>query len=298
LITTLIGFALFMAAAESQAPVERTMADIRFLTTAIEAYSTDYDGMYAQPDWPHEGNVADLDKQLGGYYQGTYPKRPTPHLDPWGHPYRFVISDSRAQYAIYSLGTSGKADSAATEFLSRLRHDRISDADLTRQRASANIVVASAMLVFAPGDVLREMAKARKESQPTLFHQEAGTPEHRGGRDVELLASAIETYLATHDGLPMEYRGRLIDAAALRSLLHSPFAELPLSWIDPWKRPYRIAISPSGFRTAIFTRGEHDALSAEDEAVVKRMLSGAPIANATTFGEALMITSLVPRVAE
>ncbi len=271
--------------------MERVWSDLRSLTLYFEGYSTDHDA-YAGPDWPREGAITDLDQRLGPAYEGSYPRATPPRIDPWGHPYRFVISNSRKQYALYSLGPSGKADPAATRFLERLRRDQIGDADLTRERGSANIVVASGMLVFAPADVLQVLVKARAEHPRFMIHREAGA-----SRDVELLAMAVELYLSTHDGLPKELRGKIIDASALRSSLHSPIVELELSWIDPWKRPYKIAISPSGLRSAVYTLGEHNALSAEDQAMVQHALHGT-LSTGTSYGSALMTTSLVPHVSE
>jgi type II secretory pathway pseudopilin PulG len=286
------------SAASADDKSQRAWDDLRWLMTTLEAFSTDNDGLYAPLDAPREGALADLDRVLAPYYAGTYPKKPTPYADPWGHPYRFVISDSRRLYALYSLGPAGKLEPPADAFLKRLRNDRIDEAELTKERISQNVVVASGMLVFALREVLQNLQKARAESAPHLIHRQGDTPEHVSERDVEMLATAIEAYLATHDALPKELRGHRVEAASLRPVLVTPVPGHDLAFTDPWKRPYAIAISPSGLRAAVYTRGENNSLAPENEAMVQQLLRGELTSTAMTYGEAMMITSLVPKAAQ
>lgn len=186
-------------------------------------------------------------------------------------------------------------EAAAKEFLDSLRHDRITEQELTIERASANIVLVSGMLVFAPPAELERLRNARAESGPTVIHREGGTPDHLAARDVEILAVAIETYLADHDALPQETRGRRVNADALKETLRTPVAGLLLSFVDPWQQAYQIAVSPSGLRAAVYTRGEHDALSAENEATVQQVLRGELTSAATMYGESLMVTGVIPK---
>ena len=262
------------------------MKDLRSLTTALEAYGMDHDGNYAPLDGRHAGIVAELDHEL----EGIYPHVETNHPDPWGHPYRFIVSDSRHAYAMYSLGPNGKLEPPVEAFLARLRKDTVSENELIEQHASSNIVFASGMLVFAPWRVFSEMRRARDKQQPVITN----SPGRKSDRDLQILATAIEDYLKHHDGLPQQFRGKRMDAAALIPILTAPsgyrFAE-----IDPWKHPYEIAISPSGRRTAIFTRGEKNMIPPDHEALIARLLRGEIADIATTYDVDLIITSLVPK---
>jgi Type II secretion system (T2SS), protein G len=146
-------------AAQKTAP-ERAWDDLRWLMTALEAYSTDNDSLYAPAGAAHEGKVSDLDQQLELYYANTFPKKAAaPRVDPWGREYRFVISDTRKSYALYSLGAKGKLDDASASFLKRLKNDQVSPEELEKARPSSNIV-ASGGLVLAPEEVLQGIKPA------------------------------------------------------------------------------------------------------------------------------------------
>jgi hypothetical protein len=266
--------------------LERAMKDLRSLTTSFEAYSMDNDGFYMPLHGPRDGVVADLDAMLAE----MFPRVETSHPDPWGHPYRFLVSDSRRAYAMVSLGPNGKLERAVEVFLARLRKDAISEQDLTQQHPSSNIVFASGMLLFAPAQVFAEMARMRAQHAPVI----TSTPGRESDRDLQILASAIEAYLLDHDGLPQGFRGKRIDAEALVPILMAP-AGYQFAAIDPWKRPYGIAISPSGRRTAVFTRGEQDAITPEHEALIQRMLRNEVTDTATTYDVDMIITALVPK---
>jgi len=85
---------------------KRTMADIRTISTAIEAYETDH------PDWkpPRRGYLAaDLASMLQPSYVKVLPKK-----DGWDRPFHVALwtVDGGASYRIWSLGRDGKRDAA------------------------------------------------------------------------------------------------------------------------------------------------------------------------------------------
>jgi hypothetical protein len=153
-------------ATEKSAP-ERAWDDLRWLTTALEAYSTDNDSLYAPTGFAREGGVSDLEKQLEWYYANTFPRKSAPPLvDPWGHEYRFVLSDSGRSYALYSLGADGKLDAAAETFLKRLKRDQVTAEELQKSLPSSNVVVSGA-LILAPAELLRSVqAASKKQGSP------------------------------------------------------------------------------------------------------------------------------------
>jgi hypothetical protein len=140
----------------ARTPPERAWDDLRWLMTALEAYSTDNDFHFAPADGPRQGLVSDLNKQLEWYYANTYPKRSAPpSVDPWGREYRFVISDARTLYALYSVGPDGKLNAAEAQFLERLKKDDVKDDELKEPHTSRNVIVTSGGVTFAPPEVLR-----------------------------------------------------------------------------------------------------------------------------------------------
>jgi hypothetical protein len=149
--------------AQEKKPLSREQLawdDVRYLMTALEAYSTDHDDVYAPADGPREGNVAELDEQLKWYYANTYPKKAAPpHSDPWGRPYRFVISRSGKDYALYTLGAAGKLEPAPAALLERVRNDELTDADRKNLATSKNLVAAAGHLAFAPPEVADTLAE-------------------------------------------------------------------------------------------------------------------------------------------
>ena len=138
---------------------EHAWDDLRWLMTSFEAYASDNEWFYAPADGRRTGDVSELDKLLAWYYANTYPKRGAPpRVDPWGHPYRFVISDTRKQYAFYSLGSDAKLGEAEEAFLKNLKGDRLSEADLKQRHVSRSVIVGSGTFFFAPSEVLRMLA--------------------------------------------------------------------------------------------------------------------------------------------
>lgn len=135
---------------------ERAWDDLRWLMTALEAYAIDNDSTYAQAAGPREGSVADLERQLEWYYGNTYPRRNgTPHVDPWGRPYRFVFSRSGRHYALYSLGGGGKLGVGEEEFLKGVRGGQIAEGAGEGPQVSHSVVVAMGSLRFAPTEALK-----------------------------------------------------------------------------------------------------------------------------------------------
>ncbi len=268
--------------------VDSAMHDLRTVLTALEAYSIDNDGLYAAPGARLEGTTADLDALLAPTYIAN-----VPHVDPWGHPYRFLVSGSRRGYALYCLGPSGQLDSAARTFLDRLRTDTVSEGALTVQQPSQNLVFASGMLVFAPPAVLQSIKRASSERSP-LISERVDTDTHRSQHDIEVLAVAIEAHLAHHDTLPKEAWGTRVSASVLASTLTPP-SGYALAFTDPWGRPYEIAVSPSGRRAAVYSRGKENSLSSENDSLINQTLRGTLTNTATTYAVNLVITSLISR---
>jgi type II secretory pathway pseudopilin PulG len=146
------------SAATTKSEAERAWDDLRWLMTALEAYSTDNDFCFQPVGGPRDGIVSDLSKQLEWYYANTYPHKTSPPIvDPWGREYRYVISNTRKLYALYSLGPKGKLDAIAKRFLQRLRNDDVTEDELRERRTSRNIIVGAGMFMFAPDEVLRTL---------------------------------------------------------------------------------------------------------------------------------------------
>lgn len=153
LITCLVA----SAQKQDKSPGQLAWDDLRWLATALEAYSTDNESLYGPPDGPQDGVIRDLDQQLNWYYDNTAPAKPRPAIDPWGHPYRFAISKSRKAYALYSSGPDGRLDARAAEMIDRLKRDAVTADDLAKPQVSASVVVISGTIAFAPEDVLKQL---------------------------------------------------------------------------------------------------------------------------------------------
>jgi hypothetical protein len=76
-------------------PWEQTMADIRSIATAAEAWAIDNEDKY-----PPAQTWEELRKQLEPTYIKTLPQK-----DAWGNEYAFVISEDRKHYRIISAGS-------------------------------------------------------------------------------------------------------------------------------------------------------------------------------------------------
>jgi hypothetical protein len=281
---------IFAAPAKEQAKdrVEAASADLRQLITALEAYSTDIDFLYAQADAKREGTAADLESTLVPIYLKSIPK-----VDPWGHPYRYVISDSRRSYVFYSAGPSGVLETNVKGWIERLRHDQLDESEFAQSQPSTNLVYANGAFRFLPATALGEIKSARR-SEPQIFSTETDTPPHQVSHDLEVLEQGIEFYLRGHDSLPEEFTGKTVAASKVIPLL-PVFRDFPYVAVDPWKHDYQIAVSPSGRRTAIFTRGEDNTLSAENDRYIREILDGTLNSTATIFSLNLMVSPLVQR---
>lgn len=90
---------------------KRTMADMRSVSTAVEAYGTDNNG------YP---NVASLD-ELRPLLTPKYMKA-IPSVDGWGHPFRYAcVEEQEGRCTAYVVGSGGKdgnfAHDTAKEYL-------------------------------------------------------------------------------------------------------------------------------------------------------------------------------------
>ena len=84
---------------EHRRPWRRTVADMRALSTAIEAYQTDQ----TDETYPAASDLAGLKAQL----KGITMSQKFPEKDMWGHPYEYVVSPDRHHYRIVSAGADG-----------------------------------------------------------------------------------------------------------------------------------------------------------------------------------------------
>lgn len=76
---------------------KRSMADMRNIATAVEAYATD------RNEYPRAGSVAELGPALVPKYLATVPE-----LDGWGTPLRYECWERDGQCAGYAIGSAGK----------------------------------------------------------------------------------------------------------------------------------------------------------------------------------------------
>ena len=98
---------------------KRTMADMRTIATALEAYAVDNNvypsaacpaGTFTGPAQPlTEGSLKvllkdDTDPQAGGYMNKI------PWNDGWGHPYHYATDTPKQQYVLISTGRDGVPD--------------------------------------------------------------------------------------------------------------------------------------------------------------------------------------------
>lgn len=153
----------YVSAGSASAPTQKNATeiawdDLRWLATALEAYASDNDWLYAPTDGKLAGTVSDLDRVLEWYFANTFPKRSAPpRIDPWGRPYRFVVSEARKQYALYSSGANTELGEAEKTFIIRLKGDHLTEDDLKERNVSGNLVLASGSLVFAPAEIHRSL---------------------------------------------------------------------------------------------------------------------------------------------
>lgn len=115
-----------MEAHEKKYPWRRTMADMRTIAAAVEAYAADHE------EYPLAGDYAALESLLVPDYLVELPKG-----DMWGHAYAYVVSPDGEQYRIVSAGADsifdwdsrkiaeGSAQQAATRYRDRLEEDFI-----------------------------------------------------------------------------------------------------------------------------------------------------------------------------
>jgi general secretion pathway protein G len=79
---------------------KRAMAEVRGMATAIYSYSTDMSSFPA-------GDTAFTDTNANLVIQtelAPYYIKKIPNPDPWGHNYQYAVNDSRADFAVRSLG--------------------------------------------------------------------------------------------------------------------------------------------------------------------------------------------------
>lgn len=87
---------------------KRTMADLRSLATAAEAYATDYNA------YPEAKNLDELEQHLSPTYIRRMPKE-----DAWGNRFVYLTNKKRDAYRIISAGPDGKIESESLRMSSK-----------------------------------------------------------------------------------------------------------------------------------------------------------------------------------
>jgi hypothetical protein len=82
---------------------KRTMADLRTIATATEAYATDTN------QYPQATTLDELDKFLSPTYIRTMPRK-----DGWGNEYTYIVSPDHQHYRFVSAGADGQLDYDST----------------------------------------------------------------------------------------------------------------------------------------------------------------------------------------
>jgi type II secretory pathway pseudopilin PulG len=115
---------------------KRTMADMRAVSTAIEAYATD------KNDYPRADDVAGLTAVLVPTYIGR-----TPRVDGWTHPLRYECWPTAERCQSYAVGSAGKDG--------RWEHDSLQDypKDTATTKFDCDIVFSNGSFVQYPQGV-------------------------------------------------------------------------------------------------------------------------------------------------
>ena len=83
-------------------PEKRTMADMRSLATATEAYATDHN------TYPDARNIGELSKLIAPTYIRFVPEK-----DGWGTPFVYLVSADHQTYRFVSAGPDKKFDKSS-----------------------------------------------------------------------------------------------------------------------------------------------------------------------------------------
>lgn len=95
-IVAAIAIPNFMTAKE-RSTQRRTMSDIRWLATAVEAYATDHN------QYPKAATVEELQPLLTPTYSKSLPLK-----DAWNHDLRYEAWSRQGEYDSYAVGSAGK----------------------------------------------------------------------------------------------------------------------------------------------------------------------------------------------
>jgi len=130
-------------------PWEPTIADMRAVATAVEAYATD------ENKYPDAATWSDLGKVLSPTYIKTMPQK-----DGWGNEYAYVVSDDKARYRIVSSGADGvfEWDSRRIAPLTKAQQNAAPDAPVPEPKYSDRL---EDDIIFADG-VFAQMPKVAK----------------------------------------------------------------------------------------------------------------------------------------
>ena len=128
-----------IAEQEKKRPWRRTMADIRSVATAVEAYAIDNDDLYPA------GDYASLQKLLVPEYLGSFPAK-----DIWGHEYAYAVSPDRTQYRLVSAGADSIFDWDSRRIVAATGETDAAPAVRYRDRLEDDIIFADGVFLQVP----------------------------------------------------------------------------------------------------------------------------------------------------
>ncbi len=126
---------------EKRRPWRRTMAEIRNVATAIEAYALDHEDRYPNADY------ASLKGLLSPTYLTTLPEK-----DVWGHAYAYVGSPDGSSYRLVSSGADGNFEWDSRRFAAKPTNEEYEEAPETRyrERLEEDIIFENGNFLQAP----------------------------------------------------------------------------------------------------------------------------------------------------
>jgi hypothetical protein len=127
-------------------PYSRTMADLRSMATAAEAYATD------ENHYPKASSMRDL----GGILSPTYIRR-MPEKDGWGNEYEYFVSSDLARYRFVSGGSDSNIDGG-----SRLIEPLPAEAQMrVMDKPGADIIYQDGQFVQIPAAAQKEQGASK-----------------------------------------------------------------------------------------------------------------------------------------
>jgi hypothetical protein len=126
---------------EKKRPWRRTMAQIRSVSTALEAYALDHEDRYPS------GDYASLKELLSPTYLNTFPEK-----DVWGHPYAYVGSPDGSSYRFVSSGADGNFEWDSRRIAAKSTKEESDEGPETRyrERLDEDIIFENGSFLQAP----------------------------------------------------------------------------------------------------------------------------------------------------